>query len=106
MRRSDRIPNRMTSPIEKQDSQLMRAMFGSIAPRYDFVTRLFSFGMDMRWKRLAVDEANLAHDPLMLDLACGTGDFARLMTARFPRTRALAVDLTEGMLHLARERGV
>jgi demethylmenaquinone methyltransferase / 2-methoxy-6-polyprenyl-1,4-benzoquinol methylase len=96
----------MKPPAEKRDSRLMRQMFGAIAPRYDFVTRLFSFGMDMRWKRLAVEKATLSRDPLMLDLACGTGDFARLMTVRFPRTRALAIDLTEGMLHRARERGV
>ena len=36
----------MSLPPEKQDSKLMRAMFGTIAPRYDFITRAFSYGMD------------------------------------------------------------
>ena len=29
----------------------MRAMFTTVAPRYDFITRAFSYGMDRRWKR-------------------------------------------------------
>jgi demethylmenaquinone methyltransferase / 2-methoxy-6-polyprenyl-1,4-benzoquinol methylase len=38
----------------------MREMFGRIAPKYDFITRVFSYGMDRRWKRLAVERAPLA----------------------------------------------
>jgi demethylmenaquinone methyltransferase/2-methoxy-6-polyprenyl-1,4-benzoquinol methylase len=96
----------MTSPIEKQDSRLMRAMFGSIAPRYDFVTRLFSYGMDMRWKRLGVTNAQLPDKALVLDLAAGTGDFSRLVLERLPGARAVAVDITEEMLRVARARGL
>jgi demethylmenaquinone methyltransferase/2-methoxy-6-polyprenyl-1,4-benzoquinol methylase len=96
----------MTAPVEKQDSRLMRAMFGSIAPRYDFVTRLFSYGMDMRWKRLGVTKAPLPDDALVLDLAAGTGDFSRLVLQRLPGARAIAVDITEEMLRVARARGL
>ena len=35
----------------------MRAMFSTVAPRYDFITRTFSYGMDRRWKRTGVDRA-------------------------------------------------
>ncbi len=84
----------------------MREMFHTIAPRYDFITRAFSYGMDIRWKRQGVARASLPEKPLVLDLACGTGDFSRLVAARLPRTRAVAVDLTERMLRLARARGI
>jgi len=84
----------------------MREMFGTIAPRYDFVTRTFSYGMDLRWKRLGVQNAPLAEDAVVLDLASGTGDFSWLVAKRLPRARAVAVDLTEDMLRVARERGV
>jgi demethylmenaquinone methyltransferase/2-methoxy-6-polyprenyl-1,4-benzoquinol methylase len=84
----------------------MREMFGTIAPRYDFVTRIFSYGMDRRWKRLGVERAALPDDALALDLASGTGDFSQLLCRRLPRARAIAVDLTEPMLRLARNRGV
>jgi demethylmenaquinone methyltransferase/2-methoxy-6-polyprenyl-1,4-benzoquinol methylase len=96
----------MGIPAEQQDSREMRAMFGSIAPRYDFVTRIFSYGMDGRWKRAGVEEAPLPANAVVLDLAAGTGDFSRLVMDRLPGARAVAVDLTEPMLRVARERGV
>ena len=84
----------------------MRAMFGTIAPRYDFFTRVFSYGMDRGWKRAALKLAQLPPKALVLDLAAGTGDFSLLVAAQYPDARPIAVDLTEGMLRLARERGV
>jgi demethylmenaquinone methyltransferase/2-methoxy-6-polyprenyl-1,4-benzoquinol methylase len=93
-------------PAEKEDTRLMRKMFHTIAPRYDFITRVFSYGMDRHWKRQGVARAELPERPVVLDLACGTGDFSHLVMARIPRARTIAVDLTERMLHLARERGI
>jgi len=84
----------------------MRAMFGAIAPRYDFITRAFSYGMDRGWKRAGVQLAELPARPIVLDLAAGTGDFSLLVSGRNPDARAVAVDLTEGMLRLARKRGI
>ena len=96
----------MNIPAEKQDMRLMRAMFTTIAPRYDFITRAFSYGMDRHWKRRGVEIAGLPERPVVLDLASGTGDFSRLVAQRYPQARAVAVDLTERMLRLARARGV
>jgi demethylmenaquinone methyltransferase / 2-methoxy-6-polyprenyl-1,4-benzoquinol methylase len=84
----------------------MRRMFSTVAPRYDFITRAFSYGMDSRWKRLGVERAELPQSPVILDLASGTGDFSILVDRRYPGARAVAVDLTERMLHLAIQRGV
>lgn len=96
----------MSVPAEKQDMRLMRAMFSTIAPRYDFITRVFSYGMDRRWKRLGVEMASLPERPVVLDLASGTGDFSLLVAERRPQATSVAVDLTERMLRLARARGV
>lgn len=84
----------------------MRAMFGSIAPRYDFITRILSYGMDRRWKRLGVAQAIIPENALVLDLASGTGDFSKLVRERRPNARSIAVDITEPMLQLARSQGV
>jgi len=84
----------------------MREMFGRIAPRYDFVTRIFSYGMDRRWKRLGVERAALPPNAIILDLASGTGDFSHFLAQRLPSARAIGLDLTEGMLQLARARGL
>jgi demethylmenaquinone methyltransferase / 2-methoxy-6-polyprenyl-1,4-benzoquinol methylase len=96
----------MKPPAERQDTRLMRAMFTTIAPRYDFVTRLFSYGMDRRWKRRGVEMASLPDGALILDLAAGTGDFSQLVRQYLPRATPIAVDLTEKMMRLARERGL
>ena len=84
----------------------MRAMFATIAPRYDFITRAFSYGMDGRWKRALVNRAKLPQNAVVLDLASGTGDFSMEIAAKHPGARSVAVDLTERMLRLARKRGV
>ena len=96
----------MSIPAEKQDLHLMRAMFSTIAPRYDFITRIFSYGMDRRWKRRGVEMAGLPEGATVLDLASGTGDFSQLVLERCPQARPIAVDLTERMLGLARARGI
>jgi len=93
-------------PVEKQNSRLMRSMFHTVAPRYDFITRAFSYGMDRRWKQTGVAQARLPQDPIVLDLASGTGDFSALVRRHYPEAKAVAADLTERMLHLARQRDV
>ena len=92
----------MNSPAEKNDGRLMRRMFGAIAPRYDFVTRAFSYGMDRGWKEFAVQRASLSSGAVVLDLACGTGDFSQIVLQSLPGAMVVAVDLTEPMLELAK----
>jgi demethylmenaquinone methyltransferase / 2-methoxy-6-polyprenyl-1,4-benzoquinol methylase len=94
----------MTTDVE--NSRLMREMFRTIAPCYDFATRVFSYGMDRRWKKVGVAKASLPETAVVLDLAAGTGDFGQIVLDRFPRARAIAVDLTDRMLHIARSRGL
>lgn len=84
----------------------MREMFATIAPRYDFVTRAFSLGLDRRRKQFAVKKASLPEGALVLDLASGTGDFSQLVRQHVPNAKTIAVDLTEQMLHKARVRGL
>lgn len=81
-------------------------MFHTIAPRYDFITRVFSYGMDGRWKRAGVERAQLPEKPAVLDLASGTGDFCAIVSRHRPAAMTVAVDLTERMLQLARRRGI
>jgi len=82
----------------------MRDLFTTIAPKYNFITRAFSFGMDRGWKRMAVMRANLPSRARVLDLACGTGDFGKLARAQCSGAQIVAVDLTEPMLRLANFR--
>jgi ubiquinone/menaquinone biosynthesis C-methylase UbiE len=79
----------MHIPAEKADTRLMRHMFGVIAPKYDFITRVFSYGMDRRWKRKVVEMSDMPDRPLLLYFSCGTGDFSKLVAARSPSRREI-----------------
>jgi demethylmenaquinone methyltransferase/2-methoxy-6-polyprenyl-1,4-benzoquinol methylase len=96
----------MQIPAERRELSRMRDMFHTVAPRYDLITRLFSYGMDMGWKRRAVRLANLPQAPVILDLASGTGDFSRLVADARPGAVTIATDVTHRMLRLARQAGV
>lgn len=88
--------------------RLVRPLFDVVAPSYDRFTRLFSFGMDRRWKALLLREAAAALPPsggTVLDLACGTGDLALGVAGRMSRGgTVLGVDASRRMLALARAR--
>ncbi|RLT52409.1 MAG: ubiquinone/menaquinone biosynthesis methyltransferase [Chloroflexi bacterium] len=51
-------------------------MFGRIAPRYDIMNRLMTFGQDLHWRRLLLQRIALKQNERMLDLGTGTGDIA------------------------------
>ena len=99
-----RFAEQMSAPPEKSDRRLMRQMFGAIASRYDFVTSVFSYGMDRGWKELAVRKSGLANGALVLDLACGSGDFSQLILQALPGAAVVAADITRPMLETARGR--
>src|SRR5437879_6225796 len=79
------------------------AMFDTVAPRYDFLNRVLSAGLDVAWRRRAVSLARLGPGEVALDV--GTGDLASaLLAASDPTARVIGVDLSEAMLARARER--
>jgi demethylmenaquinone methyltransferase / 2-methoxy-6-polyprenyl-1,4-benzoquinol methylase len=91
----------IATPLGKQ--RYVRRLFATIADRYDFITRLLSYGQDRRWKRRLVRLASVTASDRVLDLACGTGDILFEVQNYGPR-RAVGVDLTHRMLVLARRR--
>jgi len=83
-------------PTGDEKTATVRSMFDAIAPRYDLVNRLMTFGLDQSWRRDTVTALALPPDSLVLDLACGTGDLSRL--ARKAGYRVIGADLSAGML--------
>jgi demethylmenaquinone methyltransferase/2-methoxy-6-polyprenyl-1,4-benzoquinol methylase len=75
-------------------------MFDRISGRYDLVNRIMTFGMDVRWRRTAVQSLQMTPGALVADVACGTGDFCREVTAQ--GGRAIGFDMSFGMLAAAR----
>lgn len=83
------------------------AVFRRVAPRYDLLTRLLSFGRDRRWKEELVA---LLPPPRnggrILDLATGTGELP-FLARRSGRTELfVALDRNREMLRRARAKGL
>lgn len=101
------LKEHITSKEKKQG--YVTQMFETIAPRYDFFTVLFSYGMDRGWKRELIEMLKLKGDERVLDLACGTGDITFAIGERVPQGEAHGLDITRGMIEIAeskrRERG-
>ena len=83
-------------------------MFDLIAPRYDRFTRVFSYGMDRRWKAELMQwtAESIREDARVLDLACGTGDLAFAAGRRAIAGEVLGVDASAEMIEIANDRAV
>ena len=79
----------------------VRAMFDRIAPVYDVMNRVFTMGLDGRWRRLAAAGAVRPGDRV-LDAACGTGDLA--LADRKAGGEVTGLDFSERMLERARRK--
>ncbi|HMR96010.1 MAG TPA: ubiquinone/menaquinone biosynthesis methyltransferase [Microthrixaceae bacterium] len=86
-------------PTGADKTASVRAMFDTIAPRYDLVNRVMTFRMDVGWRRRALDMLGLAPGARVLDLATGTGDLAAEMASR--GLVPIGADLSFGMLAAA-----
>ena len=84
----------------------VEAMFDEIAPRYDVLNRVLSFGVDVVWRRRAVAllaEALRARPERLLDVATGTADLAIEALSLGPR-EVVGVDISAGMLDGGRDK--
>lgn len=84
-----------------EKGEKIQQMFGSIAPRYDFLNRLLSFGIDRRWRTKAVRLLKYREGSRVLDVATGTGDVA-LEIARTtpPSVKITGADFCREMVEL------
>lgn len=85
----------------RKDAATIQAMFGDIAPRYDFLNHLLSFNIDRRWRRKAVALAE-PKGPV-LDVCTGTGDLAAEF-ARATGSPVTGVDFCAPMLRRGRDK--
>jgi demethylmenaquinone methyltransferase/2-methoxy-6-polyprenyl-1,4-benzoquinol methylase len=95
------MSNPFYAPGERRAEQV-RALFTTIARRYDLINDLQSFGLHRRWKRRLVARANVKPGDRALDVCCGTGDLAFALAAAGADT--IGLDFTEPMLAVAESR--
>lgn len=87
-----------------EKTQQVEQMFDHIAPTYDLLNHSLSWGIDRSWRRAAIDSLRPYRPQRILDVATGTGDFAILAAKLLEPEALLGVDLSEGMMEVARQK--
>jgi len=94
----------MTNQTPEQRAQQVQRMFNRIAPRYDLMNRLMTFGMDVRLRKIVIRKTALPSGGAILDLASGTGDLALEAHRQFPDRKIFAADFSLGMMQAGQKR--
>ncbi|HZW40518.1 MAG TPA: bifunctional demethylmenaquinone methyltransferase/2-methoxy-6-polyprenyl-1,4-benzoquinol methylase UbiE [Ignavibacteriaceae bacterium] len=81
----------------------VRNIFESIAFRYDILNHLLSFGVDFYWRKKAIQFSKIKKDALLLDVACGTGDFS-IRARKDGINNIIGADFSFNMLKLYKEK--
>ena len=89
--------------IAGADKQYVRSLFNAIAYRYDLLNHLLSGGIDLYWRRKAIEHLRPDAPRTILDVATGTGDFA-LAALRLNPEKVVGIDIAENMLAIGREK--
>jgi demethylmenaquinone methyltransferase/2-methoxy-6-polyprenyl-1,4-benzoquinol methylase len=84
---------------------MVRAVFDSVAPRYDLMNDLMSLGVHRVWKRILLTALDPRPGRSLLDLAGGTGDIS-LGWQRLGGGNVLLSDINPAMLEVARDRAL
>ncbi len=91
--------------MKHRDSLSVMNLFNEIAPRYNNLNDLLSFGLHRLWKKRLLKLLNPSLGEKWLDLCCGTGDMS-IALARLVGTQGsvLGVDFSFKQLELAEKR--
>jgi demethylmenaquinone methyltransferase/2-methoxy-6-polyprenyl-1,4-benzoquinol methylase len=90
------------STLNKKEQ--VEKMFDAISENYDGLNRVISFGTDIKWRKKVL-AIIIDHQPeSILDIATGTGDLAIKFAEKTSATKIIGLDLSEGMLSIARKK--
>jgi demethylmenaquinone methyltransferase/2-methoxy-6-polyprenyl-1,4-benzoquinol methylase len=89
----------MRADLDKQPAQV-RAMFDSVARRYDLTNDVLSLGQDRRWRRRTTAAVAAQPGERILDLAAGTGTSSAPFEAA--GAHVVACDFSLGMLRVGK----
>lgn len=95
------VPNSGSSVGKKQQ---VAEMFNDIAFRYDFLNRFLSAGIDIQWRKKAINQLKSLQPQNVLDVATGTADVALLTHKLLHPKKIVGIDISEGMLDIGRQK--
>ena len=88
-----------------EKAQRVRAVFDSVADKYDLMNDLMSAGVHRLWKRYTLSQTGLRPGQTALDVAGGTGDIAAGMAKQVGASGLVVLsDINAAMLEVGRNR--
>ena len=97
----------MQTDWQKRNPQEVKKMFSRVSRVYDIVNHAMCFGLDVLWRKRLVKESlksTASKSPLILDMACGSGDVAIGIAKANQAAKILAADFCADMLKVARAK--
>ncbi len=81
----------------------VKRIFDSISPSYDFLNHFLSVGIDYYWRNKALKLSKINSETILLDVACGTGDFS-IAAKKMGVNKIYGTDLSGNMLSLFKKK--
>ena len=89
----------------EEKAGLVAEVFRSVAPKYDLMNDVMSFGLHRLWKRFTIDQAAPRPGQKILDVAAGTGDLTKAFAKKVGRHgKVIMSDINDAMLAVGRDR--
>jgi demethylmenaquinone methyltransferase/2-methoxy-6-polyprenyl-1,4-benzoquinol methylase len=99
--------NKTITPYQNEQvtkKEQVADMFNNISKTYDFLNHFMSVGIDIVWRKIAINELKKDKPQLILDVATGTGDFAFEAIKILNPKKIIGVDISQGMLNIAQKK--
>ena len=84
---------------------LVQNVFDQVFDRYDLMNDFMSMGIHRLWKKNLINMMNPSTKQSLIDVACGTGDIAKLFLKSTDKTSQITcVDPNKGMINKGKEK--
>ncbi|MFC0214860.1 demethylmenaquinone methyltransferase [Paenibacillus chartarius] len=88
----------MTTRQAKSKEQFVHEVFESIAPKYDKMNDILSFGRHRAWRKFTMDKMNVKKGSSAIDLCCGTCDWTISLAKASGSGSIVGLDFSKNML--------
>lgn len=95
------VPDQSSDQAKKKQ---VAEMFNSIAPRYDFLNRFLSLGIDVYWRKKALKKLSGSNPQTILDVATGTADVAIMAASMLKPSQIIGIDISTQMLEAGQKK--
>ena len=86
-------------------SDLVNSVFSKVYKKYDFMNDIMSIGIHRLWKKNMIDWMKPQKDNVLIDVASGTGDIAKIFSDRLEgKAKVFCVEPNQDMLNTGKQK--